>query len=1275
MKKNHKNAILCSLLTLAVIQTQSQAALIAVNPGTGDANISATVNATNSGANTVTATGGTSPVVTLQTGALLTGDAAAGVNQFIGINITAAGYTITNDGSITASNDAIRSNNAAIINNNLGGVLSGTGAASQGIDMAGGATAAITNSGTISGLADAISITSATVLITNTTTGVIEGLTNATSDGISAQASATVNNSNIIRGQGNGILATSGLTVNNLLTTSTITGNVNGISATTGASITNFAGATITGTTAAGVSITDGTVTNTGTIRGAADGILASGAATTITNNLNGIIQGTGTGSQGIDMAGGTGSTITNNGTISGQLDAILVRGNTVTITNQASGLIDGTTAAASDGISALGAATVTNSGTIRGLGNGVLATTGLIVTNNAGSISGGANGISATTGMQVTNSAQITGVTNGILGTTGATITNNAGATISGTGVAGVGVQLGTGTITNTGSITGVVDGILLTTDLASSITNNVNGTITGTGATAQGIDMFGNGSSVTNHGTISGLNDGILVRSDTVTITNSATGVINGLTGTASDGISVAGISTINNSNVISGNGNGISAVTNATINNNTATSTITGRVDGIFVNGSSTITNTLGTITGTEDDGIDVGSGTVTNSGSITGADRGISMRDLVIANSITNTGSITGLVGIETNSGADTVTFDAGTLVSTAGITGSAALLGGGDDIFNITGGTVVTGIVDGGAGIDTLNITGASTMNGGVAAFETIARTGAGAATINGNTTADVITVNTTGSLYINGNVTPSTVAASAITLTNGELGGTGTWTAGITQTGGALSAGTGVSTVGTLTTTGNLDVTGGRLIVNANPAANTMDRINVGGNVNVAGATMDVVPNSQDAPLQSGTRLVVATSGTVTGNYTSATFFFENSASDAGLQATHGTGYFTSSTVSLAPVVIAGQGIALDVVHHYDTVANLSPFGVAFGENLNTQVSSALFDPTLADFLGFLDYSDADTVACVMNAYEAEYLVPIQAIALQSSREVHRIVEQHNAVGRITGEQSQFWGNFNGNFGGDADGYRYTLGVGRSFGALNVGVLVSQYDTDDLGLGTVDADLQALTYGLYFASGGSTGWQFNGFVGMSDNESDTSRATDPLCTQLDRVISASPEASGLQALLSGGYMMEKGSCTWGPTFGLEYANMDMDRTSISPGPGLPAMSYNTDEMESLRSLIGVRAEFHLDKTHPYVSAQWAHEFEGDISGYTATFQGSSFDIAQPLELASDSLILRAGLIHQFSDVWSGDIGYLGEIAIDGDVDDVHGLNLGLHASF
>jgi hypothetical protein len=288
MKKNHKNVILCSLLSLAFMQTQSQAALIPVTPVTGDANISATVNATNSGANTVTATGGTNPVVTLQTGALLTGDAAAGVNQFIGINITAAGYTITNDGSITASNDAIRSNNAAIINNNLGGVLSGTGASSQGIDMAGGATAAISNSGTISGLLDAISITSATVLITNTTTGVIQGLTNAASDGISAQASATVNNSNIIRGQGNGIVATTGLTVTNLLTTSTITGNVNGISATTGALITNNTGASITGTTGTGVTLTGGSVINTGTIRGGADGVLANGAAVIIENNING---------------------------------------------------------------------------------------------------------------------------------------------------------------------------------------------------------------------------------------------------------------------------------------------------------------------------------------------------------------------------------------------------------------------------------------------------------------------------------------------------------------------------------------------------------------------------------------------------------------------------------------------------------------------------------------------------------------------------------------------------------------------------------------------------------------------------------------------------------------------------------------------------------------------------------------------------------------------------------------------------------------------------
>jgi hypothetical protein len=885
-------------------------------------------------------------------------------------------------------------------------------------------------------------------------------------------------------------------------------------------------------------------------------------------------------------------------------------------------------------------------------------ATTGNLVVDTP---SNGANSVNAT-----------------VAGTT-RLIVINSGVTLTGDSVLQIGTNITQAgyTVTNDGSLSGTLDGIRVAGLNSANITNNIGGTIAGTGiAGSNGIDMAGGAAAViVNSGTISAAaDDAISIRTSTVNITNNATGSITALSGTSSDGISGVGAVTLSNAGTISGTAAGVNVGTGLIVSSNAGI--ILGNTDGIFATTGANITNT-GSITGTTDDGIEITDGTITNTGgSIIGADRGILISGGA-TNTVTSTGLIRGATGLETAGGADTININGGSLTGTGG---NAAVLGAGADVFNIEGAALVTGNVDGGAGVDALNITGAAAINGNVLAFESVGRTGAGAAAINGSTVTDTVSVNTTGSLYLNGNVNPSTLTETAVTLTDGAFGGTGSWDANITQSGGTLSAGSGVSAIGTLTlakdgngNSGNLTITGGNLIVDASPA-NTMDRIVVGGDTSIAGATMLVAPTSQDGPLQNGTRVVIDNAGALTGNFTSASFFFDSNATDTGLQATHGTGAFTSSTVSLASVVV-GNDIALSVVHHYDTVSGLSSFGQTFGQSLNNQVSSALGNPILADFLGFLDYSDAATVACVMNAYEAEALIPIQAVALQSSFEIHRIVEQQNAAGRITGNSGHVWGNFNANSGDAMDGTRYTIGAGTEIGALTVGVLVSQHNNNDLGLNGVDADLESLSYGLYFASGGTTGWQFNGYVGWSENESDSDRLSDPLCTQLNPVVSLSPDSSGFQALLSGAYMMEKGNLTWGPTFGVEYSDVDMDGTSVSPGPGLPSMSYSADKMESLRSLLGVRAEFDLDKTRPYVSAQWAHEFEGESSGYTATFQGSSFDVAQPIALAEDSLILRAGIIQQLGEVWSGDIGYLGQLALDNDGEDVHGLNLGLHASF
>ena len=145
--------------------------------------------------------------------------------------------------------------------------------------------------------------------------------------------------------------------------------------------------------------------------------------------------------------------------------------------------------------------------------------------------------------------------------------------------------------------------------------------------------------------------------------------------------------------------------------------------------------------------------------------------------------------------------------------------------------------------------------------------------------------------------------------------------------------------------------------------------------------------------------------------------------------------------------------------------------------------------------------------------------------------------------------------------------------------------------------------------------------------------------------------------------------------MEAGTSTWGPTFGLEYADAKL-KGNLQPGANLPGMSYSSDTLKSLRSLLGVRGECTLgSKVRPYVSAQWAHEFEGDSNGYAASFQGASFHVNSPIHLAADSIVMRAGLVISLCDACFGDIGYLGEYSTSGDSADYNGLNIGLHASF
>lgn len=139
MKTRSSLSLLRDVICLTLYTSSAHA--VVINPDATTGNLTAT--SVNNGANTIAAKGGTNPApytVTVDLGTVLTGDPSLQV----GINITKAGYTITNNGSLSGDLFGIKSTNSAILYNT--GIISGTTA---GISTT--ADLFLDNSGTISG--------------------------------------------------------------------------------------------------------------------------------------------------------------------------------------------------------------------------------------------------------------------------------------------------------------------------------------------------------------------------------------------------------------------------------------------------------------------------------------------------------------------------------------------------------------------------------------------------------------------------------------------------------------------------------------------------------------------------------------------------------------------------------------------------------------------------------------------------------------------------------------------------------------------------------------------------------------------------------------------------------------------------------------------------------------------------------------------------------------------------------------------------------------------
>ncbi|WP_182911892.1 autotransporter domain-containing protein [Sphingomonas cavernae] len=572
----------------------------------------------------------------------------------------------------------------------------------------------VTNSGTITGTAGngVYQGGSGAMTLTNAATGTITGTTSAVLADLGA---IHIDNAGKIRGTGSydgfAALPDGGVTLVTGQSTITNSGEISGAGHGISTAYFNNAATSQLEGRALNTQITN---TGTGTIRGESnDGIRLIGGGT-VTNS--GAIIGTGGPlADGISMFAYQGPAATGANSVAQDLTGITSIG---TVNNLAGGTIKGDRY----GIISSNGGTVNNVGEISGLTGGVRIQSpvaGLIGTvDNGGTITGGHGVIfsQALASGSLRNSGTIAGTTGrGVFNDMAAplTVENRAGGTITGV-TSGILSELGVLTITNAGTIRG--DG---TADSPTALPD-------------AGVVIGQPGSRVVNSGLISGANTGITTTAAYNPATNAIAGVARNtvvensgtIRGDNNDAVRLFGGGSVINSGTIQGvagattDGITIQAFSGQDTSGQTAIGTVTNQASGVISGArygvliaSGGVVDNAGTITGTLN-GLVIGkqntagkTAALTNSGTING---GVHLD--VDSATATNSGTIRSGTGVAFSSlGAVTLT-NSGALTGGAG---TAATLSGFDDSLILKTGSVITGAVDGGAGVDSVTLDGTS----------------------------------------------------------------------------------------------------------------------------------------------------------------------------------------------------------------------------------------------------------------------------------------------------------------------------------------------------------------------------------------------------------------------------------------------------------------------------------------------------------------------------------------------------------------------------------
>ncbi len=462
-----------------------------------------------------------------------------------------------------------------------------------------------------------------------------------------------------------------------------------GVRLSAGGFVTNAAGGMIS-TEGFGIYAQSVTVANDGEIAGTREpGIVLRGGGS-VTNGAGARIAGHYSGVRIEDAAG----TVVNAGAITSDGSGIvLAAGGGARIA--AGGQVR---AGGGNGVVLGQAGGVTNQGTITATENGVLLAAAGATVDNTGSIQGYA-AVAANGAATVTNGGTLFGSGNfGVRLNAGGALTNAAGGLVV-SGSVGLGVFGGAGTVDNAGLIAGSGTALRLANGFANRLVLRPGGQIIGVadggnGPAAAVASVLELGAGV---GTLAGLGTSF-VNFGQVAVDAGGEWMLAGAN-TVTAPMTVAGAGTL--------------AVAGALLNRGSITAEIAlqggtlangGGIAGVSGNG-GTVTNFIGgTIAGASAGILLAGAGSIVNAGTISGADAGISLPQGAVLN--LPGALVAGEVGVSVPGSLGVLVNNLGTI---SGSGGTAVSLGWGDDRVLVHHGAVFQGIVDAALGSDTLEL--------------------------------------------------------------------------------------------------------------------------------------------------------------------------------------------------------------------------------------------------------------------------------------------------------------------------------------------------------------------------------------------------------------------------------------------------------------------------------------------------------------------------------------------------------------------------------------